>query len=233
MLFSQSTIFDGHFRQANNIFTVHYGDPQFMLKMPTPSEAPAPHHGSMDGDFRHTTWNSISMPFLMFLPRYNPFEGPLFGHLNYTKKSLPMTSEGGWLLNASLVDEWKELESALRAVMEVMHAELGDHAFAGMVPFAYPSRFGYTAGPQRSRQAMVSVAMRSRDAFLPLMVCITLMFVLLERVANEWWRARVVKALDCHPQWFCDLELSAVGDLRTEHVGAIINMTYSDLPGRR
>jgi hypothetical protein len=185
----------------------------------------------MDADFRHTTWNSESMPYLMFLPRFNPFYGPLFGRLNHDKRSLPMNSQAGWTLTDELIYEWQALESLLRIVM-LARQELGVHAYAGLTAFAWPRCFGYMAGPRRSHYAMASVALRLHDAFLPLMAATTLMLVLLDTFNDKSWRDHVMETTKVHPQWLADLESSAVGNPRTEHVSVIIDMTHSDLPQR-
>ncbi|KAJ7803549.1 hypothetical protein B0H13DRAFT_2388955 [Mycena leptocephala] len=180
-------LFDGHFRQGRKIFSIHYGDPSFVAKMPTPSEARPPSHGSLDGEFRHPTWNNVSMPYFMFLPRYNPFHGPLFRRLNYTNKSLPLTSNnGGWRLAPSVLDEWSQLESVMRSIIDAMHQILvnRDCDFAGAIYFGFPSQFGYKI-PRRNRQAALAVAMRSPDAFLPLMAFITMRLLLFEDFDDE------------------------------------------------
>ncbi|KAJ7702632.1 hypothetical protein B0H17DRAFT_1194524 [Mycena rosella] len=102
-----------------------------------------------------------------------------------------------------------------------------DTAYEGMIQFAWPAQFGYRV-PQRSREAAVAVTMRARNAFLPLMATITMMFVLFNRFADISWRIFVIESCWCHPQWFADLESSAVGNMKTERIGGIIDSRFPD-----
>ncbi|KAJ7044227.1 hypothetical protein C8F04DRAFT_1250174 [Mycena alexandri] len=225
--------FHGHLRQGNDIFTVYCGIEKFIRKIPTPAEAPSPIHTSMDGDYRHTTWISNQMPYLVFLPRSNPFQGSLFERLNVTMQNTSnpsplVTSNGEWSLVPALVRKWTELENALRSVLKAMYAEYPRAPFEGMLSVPFPSQFGYRNPPWRTREAAAIVVRHSRDAFLPFMATITMMFVLLDHHHRDNpWRLRVIKAAKVHPQWFADLESSAAGDKKAERVGGIIDLTLT------
>ncbi|KAJ6626386.1 hypothetical protein B0H10DRAFT_2211280 [Mycena sp. CBHHK59/15] len=82
--------FYGHMCQSQAIFGAHYGDPQFMLNIPEPVNTPSPHPASVDGEFLRPTWVSPTTPYLILLPHFNPFYGPLFKRLNYTKETIPV-----------------------------------------------------------------------------------------------------------------------------------------------
>lgn len=202
-----------------------------MRTLPTRTEAPSPINSSMDGDYRHLAWTDHKMPYLIFLPRYSPFHGPLFERLNYTAERLPLviSEKGGWCLEPILVAKWTSLENALRNVLHAMYQVYPGAPYEVMLPSPYPSRFGYNNPPWRNRRAAASVAMRSRDAFLPLMANITMMFVLLDWRGVVAWRERVMEATDAHPQWFADLESSAAGNMKTERVGGIIDLSFEIL----
>ena len=174
------------------------------------------------------------MPYIMFIPRYNPFAGPLFGRLDFKNKSVLLNPDGGWELDNHIIDGWIQLESALRSVCEAMRAELGDREFRAITYFIFPSQMGYRSGPRRSRGGALAIARRSRDSFLPLMAFITLQFLLLSQSHDQSWRDRIIHATQCHPQWFSDLESSVVGRLLdVERVGIIIDMTWHDLEPRQ
>ncbi|KAJ6627300.1 hypothetical protein B0H10DRAFT_1941425 [Mycena sp. CBHHK59/15] len=98
--------FYGHMRQGQAIFGVHYGDPQFMLNIPKPVNAPSPHPASVDGEFLRPTWVSPTMSYLILLPHFNPFYGPLFKCLNYTKETRPVqiSTCKGWKFGNSWHD---------------------------------------------------------------------------------------------------------------------------------
>lgn len=206
-----------------------------MSNMPKPKEAPSPTHNSMDGDYRHITWTSAKMPYLIFLPRFNPFHGPIFERLNVTtkqgpdssSKACPLVASGaGWCVDPALVTKWTELENALRSVLKAMYADYPGSLFEGMLSVPFPSQFGYRNPPWRTREQAAVVLRHSRDAFLPFMATIAMMFVLLDhRHRDDSWRFRVMNASKVHPQWFADLESSAAGDMNTERVGGIIDLT--------
>ncbi|KAJ7468824.1 hypothetical protein B0H11DRAFT_1920835 [Mycena galericulata] len=223
--------FNGHVRREKHIFTVHRGDPKFILDLPGPSEAPSPSHLSIDGDFRHTTWVSPHMPYLALLPRYNPFHGPLFGRLNYTAKTVPLgIRSAGWSLLPEIIQAWHQLEWALRSVLSAMRVRYRLLVSERMYPFfAWPSQYGYHLA-RCNRRAALAVALRARDAFLPIMAEITMMFLVLDRSGDSSWRTDVVNIARVEGQWLADLESSAVGDMETERIGGIIDLTLRDAP---
>ncbi|KAJ7755280.1 hypothetical protein DFH07DRAFT_773398 [Mycena maculata] len=223
--------FHGHVRQEKQIFTVYYGDPNFILNLPGPSEAPSPSHLSIDGDFRHTTWVSPHMPYLALLPRYNPFHGPLFGRLSYTAKTVPLgVRSSGWSLLPEIIQEWHQLEWALRSVLNAMRFRYRLLVSERMYPFfAWPSQYGYHL-PRRNHRAALAVALGARDAFLPIMAEITMMFLVLDRNGDSSWRTDVVNIAGVEGQWLAELESSAVGDMETERIGGIIDLTLRNAP---
>jgi hypothetical protein len=45
------------------------------------------------------------------------------------------------------------------------------------------------------------------------MATITMMFVVLDQGYDHSWRDKIIEASGVHPQWFADLQTSAVGDM--------------------
>ncbi|KAF7335604.1 hypothetical protein MVEN_02215000 [Mycena venus] len=228
----------GYLRQGNDIFTIYCGNRKFMSNIPAPKDAPSPSHTSMDGDYRHITWTSIEMPYLIFLPRSNPFHGSLFGRLNVTTQQRPnssnasplIASDVGWSADPALVTKWTELENALRSVLKAMYAEYPGSPFEGMLSVPFPSQFGYRNSPWPTREQAAVVLRHSRDAFLPFMATIAMMFVLLDHPhRDDSWRIRVMNASNVHPQWFADLESSAAGDMNIERVGGLLTACVGKL----
>ncbi|KAJ6626150.1 hypothetical protein B0H10DRAFT_1999218, partial [Mycena sp. CBHHK59/15] len=176
-----------HMCQSQAIFGVHYGDPQFMLNIPEPRKAPSPNPASMDWDSLNLTWISPTTPYLILLPYFNPFYGPLFKHLNYTEETLPVQISilRGWRITPGLIQEWTVLERTLRSILQAMYDCSPGAVSDVMVPFAYPRRFGYHL-MWHSRRTAVVIAMRSRNAFLPLMATLTMMMLVLSRSGNVW-----------------------------------------------
>jgi hypothetical protein len=221
------------------VFGVHFGDPRFLLGIPSPEEAAAPDgYNFQMRDFRRPLWVNPKFPYLVLLPRYNPFYGPLFSCLNVTKKNLPIEEvttvplgdkypRARWGLEQTLIDRWLHLESLLRLTLRTMMDFHGGRAAVGVYTFLNPISYRYTERNALSRSSAVDIALRSRDAFLPLMAKLTLMFILLDASDGDDWRDRLLRQTKLHWQWLVDLELSAVGDFTIDRMGGIINLTLS------
>ena len=243
--FQNLWFFDGFFRDSQGIFGVHYGDPDFLLDIPKPEEAPAPESPKFGrDDFHRPTWINPHHPYLLLLPRRNPFYGPIFSCLDVTPRSLPvertdrwfftgheleMASEERWGLQQSLVDRWLQLESILYLTLNKMiNFYVRDGLIAeGVYSFNLPTTHGYTQRNSYTRAQAVATAMRSRDAFLPLMSMITMMFILLDATDTGDWRAALQRATMMPWQWMDDLEASAAGNMDIERMGGIIDLTLT------
>ncbi|KAJ7163645.1 hypothetical protein C8R46DRAFT_1221064 [Mycena filopes] len=235
--FPDSRYFEGHVRIGKNIFGVHHGDPNFLLNLLSQPAAPSPAYNTLDAKFQQTAWMSEDSPQLLFVPRDNPFHGPLFGRLRLPPGGFPLEiKRTGWILNEVLQESWKDLEYALLHVLSAMmrahHLRLSE----GQIPHPPPRQYGYNC-VYRSSDAANAVAIRARNAFLPLMAEITMYFIALDALAplkavpgQNPWRDQVIEYSGVHPQWFADLENSAVGDMRTPRVGGILDFTHRDDP---
>ncbi|KAK7024096.1 hypothetical protein R3P38DRAFT_2531002, partial [Favolaschia claudopus] len=221
--------FHGHFRRGESIFTAHCANVDFLCSIPSPEHAPGPHHKSMDGDYRHISWISPHMLYLLFLPCQNPFHGPLFARLDVSghpqaqppTKTMRIGMEGSkrFAMKRPLAKSWSELENAMRAVLRAMLQQLPDFPYKGMLSVPYPSQFGFGSAYGNIPTATAAIR-NSRDAFLPLMAKIAMMFLLLDNhFGNNLWRERVIETSEVHPQWFADLEHSAAGDMGIERTG--------------
>ncbi|KAJ7429187.1 hypothetical protein B0H11DRAFT_2266688 [Mycena galericulata] len=236
-----SQCFDGHVQNSMGVFGVHYGEPRFLLDIPRPEKASAPDgYNFRPGDFRRPLWVNPKYPFLLLLPRFNPFYGPLFSCLNVAQKNLPIeevmivplgetSPQVRWGLQQTLIDRWLNLESLLRLTLRTMMDLHGGRAATGVYTFLFPICYRYTERSASSRFAAVDIALRSREAFLPLMAKITLMFILLDAHDRNDWRATLLARTKLHWQWLVDLEHSAVGDLNIDRMGGIIDLTLSKL----
>ncbi|KAF7372585.1 hypothetical protein MVEN_00121300 [Mycena venus] len=221
------------------VFGVHFGNPRFLLGIPSPEEAAAP-----DGykfqveDFRRPLWINPKFPYLVLLPRFNPFYGPLFSCLNVTGKNLPLEEvitiplgekepRVRWGLKQTFIDRWLHLESLLRLTLRRMTDLYGGPAAIGVYTFLNPISYRYTKRNASSRSSAIDIALCSRDAFLPMMAKITLMFILLDARDTGDWRARMLQQTKLHCQWLVDLEHSAVGDFTIDRMRGIIDLTRS------
>ncbi|KAJ7838319.1 hypothetical protein B0H14DRAFT_3700251 [Mycena olivaceomarginata] len=190
------------------------------------------------GDFRRPLWINPNFPYLVLLPRFNPFYGPIFSCLNVTNKNVPIEEVVSfalgekepryrWGLAQSLVDRWLHLESVLWLTLRTMIILYGGPAAEGVYPFLAPICYRYTERNASSFSNAVDIALRSRDAFLPLMAEITLMFILLDAKDHNDWRGRLQTSTKLHWQWIADLECSAVGDFSIDRLGGIIDLTLT------
>ncbi|KAF8200487.1 hypothetical protein K438DRAFT_653774 [Mycena galopus ATCC 62051] len=231
--------FDGHIENGQGVFGVHFGDPLFLLDIPHPKEATAPDgYNFRMGDFRRPLWINPIYPYLLLLPRSNPFYGPLFSCLNVTSKNVPIEEvvtmvvgekhpRHRWGLPQTLIDRWLHLESLLRLTLWSMMDLHGGRAAEGVYTFLNPIFYRYTERNASSPSNTIEIAMRSRDAFLPLMAHITLMFLVLDAHDPDDWRAKLHATTKLHWQWMAELEHSAVGDFSIDRLGGIIDLTQS------
>ena len=165
---------------------------------------------------------------MILIPKHKPFYYPLFDRLDIDYYNVPIHSPrpGAWCMDPKLVIEWVALERNLRAVAYAMLDLCGGilPRFFRFRPF--PKRYGYELQYSCPRHAKI-IATRSRDAFVPLMAAVTLMFLLLrdrESIVDGFqWRDKVIHKTNIHPQWLTALEDSAVGDLSLERIGGIVD----------
>ncbi|KAK7039837.1 hypothetical protein R3P38DRAFT_2514879 [Favolaschia claudopus] len=229
--------FDGFIKNKLGVFGAHYGDPNFLLDIPPPSEATAPDgYKFNDGDFRRPLWINPKFPYLVLLPRFSPFNGPLFSRLNVNEKTVPIvevTVPGSsfgqfnirWGLDQKVVDSWLYLESLLRLTLRTMMDLYGSRPGEAVYTFLSPISYCYTERNATSHSNAVKIALRSRDAFLPLMAEITVMFILLDARDTQDWRRRLMDRTKLTWQWIVDLEQSAVGNMHIDRLGGIMDLT--------
>ncbi|KAJ7739326.1 hypothetical protein B0H16DRAFT_1465284 [Mycena metata] len=232
--------FDGHILNSRGVFGVHYGNPSVLLDIPLPEEAPAPTVSNFrSSDFRRPSWINPNFPQLLLLPRSNPFYGPIFSCLNFNKKTvhtervetMPLGDTEPrvrWGLQQDLIDRWLHLESLLLLTLHYMTVLHGGSAAEGVYTFPTPIHYCYTERNANSPSDAIKVALNSRDAFLPLMAHLSLMFLLLEaKNTDDGWRQQLNRYTRLPWQWIGDLEASAVGDFTIERLGGIIDLTQS------
>ncbi|KAF7300377.1 hypothetical protein HMN09_00921000 [Mycena chlorophos] len=236
-----SSYFDGFVRNKLGIFAVHYGDPEMILNLPNPNEAsPPPASGLL--------WINPSQPYLVVLPRSTPFHGPIFSCLNVSEKHLPieavdLTSSAVDLpverqtrygLGKTLIKEWKRLEWVLRRTLDVL-VSFNDGFMAPGVSFTHlPFTHRYADRDAHTAEEAVRLAMEGRDAFLPLMAQVTMLWMILDAKFSHKWKPKLRQQTEIPWQWLDDLESSAVADMQTERVGGIVDLTSCrDNPNHR
>ncbi|KAJ7873747.1 hypothetical protein B0H13DRAFT_1894799, partial [Mycena leptocephala] len=166
----------GHARIGDAIYGVYNGNPHFLRNMPTYEDAPPPYHASMHGNFTSPTYASPATPYIMFIPSVHPWYGPLLNRLNYKRSGLPIIEfeHGRWGLASSLADDWWTLETNLRRVLNAM-MDIAKKRTKGMVPFGWPSRWGYL-NKFRTEQSARTAIVRAIRGFLPLIGSLSMYF---------------------------------------------------------
>ncbi|KAJ7057427.1 hypothetical protein C8F01DRAFT_332019 [Mycena amicta] len=234
--FPNVSFFDGHIRNHMGIFGVHYGDPDFLLNIPRPQDALPPpngYHKLKQGDLDHPLWLNHQFAYLCLLPRSNPFRGPIFECLDVKMWKLPIerclpsfhSEEERFGLAQATIDRWWRLESLLRMMLDKMTGFYTGEMPKGLTHFTYPLLYGYKQRNAYTEQQARKSAIRSRDAFLPLMARITLMYILLDATDSGDWRAALQRSTRLPWQWFDDMEASAVGNLNIDRMGGIFDLT--------
>ncbi|KAG6819796.1 hypothetical protein H0H93_008550 [Arthromyces matolae] len=215
-----------HFVVENQLFTRIQGDrsQDFPIQLP-PSEPHDPERRFKLDSLNRMSWILDEFPFLMAIPLENPFSGLLFDRLHYNGDRFVVPSKYGFKLRLNVLRAWEDLELNLRAVVYAM-AEICQTYLPKTFRFwAFPKRYGYTK-TYTSQAVAQSIAIQSRDSFIPLIATATFFLVLMETHAHpepgSTWRETVLKKTGIHHQWLSDLELSIAGDFKAKRVGGIM-----------
>ncbi|KAJ7771202.1 hypothetical protein B0H14DRAFT_3509151 [Mycena olivaceomarginata] len=143
----------GHYRIGEQINGVINGWPYFVLRTPSPKEHPpldftsrrVPH-------FNNPTYIDARSAYLMFIPKHDPWHGPLLGVLEYTWDSLPIEEH----TPRSLV--------FARSVISL----LGNRIPPDGCPWGSPFHFGFGI-TRKSEHNARAAAWNARRGFLPLL----------------------------------------------------------------
>ncbi|KAJ7820800.1 hypothetical protein B0H13DRAFT_2377713 [Mycena leptocephala] len=155
----------------------------------------------MHGNFTSPTYASPATPYIMFIPSVHPWYGPLLNRLNYKRSGLPIIEfeHGRWGLASSLADDWWTLETNLRRVLNAM-MDIAKKRTKGMVPFGWPSRWGYL-NKFRTEQSARTAIVRAIRGFLPLIGSLSMYFWYMELRGYLRDSAGEVLAVHDLPDW--------------------------------
>ncbi|KAJ6476785.1 hypothetical protein C8R47DRAFT_1075642, partial [Mycena vitilis] len=216
---------------GTDFYTVYKGRRQFLLHMPTFSQAaPLDNDNLVTANFVTPTYISNRLPYIMFIPASTPWYGPLLDRLNYpSMASLPIEKRpnGEWGLVKAVLEDWWQLEDNLTRVAHALTLNVRQRP-EELRPFARPYRVGYMTTRKTEREAR-RVIFKSIDGFLPVLGQIT-MFLLLQAEAarveegHEDWRSVVCARAKVHAAWFADLENSVAGDFSIPRIGGIFDL---------
>ncbi|KAK7017760.1 hypothetical protein R3P38DRAFT_2539783 [Favolaschia claudopus] len=167
----------GHYRIGQNFHTTYMGTREMILDTPSAKAAPCPTPWDRNPDFLTPTYMSARYPFHAFIPKHDPWQGPLLGCLSYSFRSLPIIQreDGTWSLHQDAIHLWQDLELCLRGVGREM-------LFLSTKPFPkegfewlVPHRFNYSAHYKTEKGARLA-AWRSKQKFLPLLGLVSMGF---------------------------------------------------------
>lgn len=185
---------------------------------------------TMPRDTQQLSWSYNAYPQLAFVPRENRFEGPIFQRLAYTFYNIPMERDGHlWRLSRSVQTQWERLETALIVIASF----LIEYSYAFMPldfsTFRLPSQYGCRAvGEERYAR---KIAMRCRDAFIPLMSLCSFAISLhlptqqTSNIGTPSWARLLIEKRGLHPEWVNSLRQSVVADFSPNtRVGVIVHV---------
>ncbi|KAJ7040531.1 hypothetical protein C8F04DRAFT_1253834 [Mycena alexandri] len=227
----------GHYCHKNeHVYSVHYGSAQTVLKTPLPHEA-LPINSSHDRvpRFRQLRYISLEFPYLLWIPKHNPFRVRGLEPLSYPRHRLPIIKyPEGWGLEENLSNVWKTLESNLRSVGKAM-MELGPQSKWRSIivsPWFFPGRFKFM-GKFKTEGAARLAAWYSIDNFLPLIgyVAFGLWCMATWDVEEAEqgrpepdWRTKVLEASGVDPA-VLDMFTEGLGEWeRTDRVGGLYHV---------
>ncbi|KAG6836524.1 hypothetical protein H0H93_007133 [Arthromyces matolae] len=218
-----------HFVIEEQLFTKIQGSLCRAIPSTLPSKiAHEPERGINLQSLLEINWVSQEFPFLMAVPIENPFSAPLFDRLDYSENHFPVVYDGkGFRLRHRTSREWEDLELNLRAVIYAMSEICLIHLPQNFRFWASPRRYGHTR-LHKSMGIAQSVALQSRNSFIPFIAAATFYLTLMNTQfthppIGSTWREAVLNRTGVHRQWLSELELSVAGDLCLERVGAIFD----------
>ncbi|KAJ7760135.1 hypothetical protein DFH07DRAFT_957784 [Mycena maculata] len=104
----------GQYLSDARVITVARGSRDVVLHTPNPTIAPPINEQKS----RMLRYMSAKHPYLVFVPKFEPWEGPLFDVLQYSWHELPITEreDGHWELNQAVAETWHNVAACLRVV---------------------------------------------------------------------------------------------------------------------
>ncbi|KAF7333829.1 hypothetical protein MVEN_02339800 [Mycena venus] len=167
----------GHYRAGDDLHTVFMGSRDVVLNTPPPQDARCPEPWDRNPDFSTPTYISPLYPYLVFIPKLNPWHGLLLGILDYTFHNLPIVQQedGMWSLDRAVVQEWSDFEDCLRGVGREM-LWLSSKPFPKHISSWFiPTRYKYILYYKTEKGARLA-AWRCRSKFLPLLGLVSMGF---------------------------------------------------------
>ena len=161
-----------------------------------------------EGSILH--WSMDAYPYLPYCLQSPRYSGPLLQRLSYRAGNLPVECvDNMWRLCPKVAHQWRSLETCLISATQII---LDSSDTLNLRWFRKPEEYLYRQQFD-TRQRMVGCAMRSRDAFLPLMA--TCSYVISHTpnfTASPPPWSDMLRAKGLHPEWVNMLETSQLAD---------------------
>ncbi|KAJ6550117.1 hypothetical protein B0H19DRAFT_1264980 [Mycena capillaripes] len=219
----------GHYSLNGQLYTVHSGSPDIVLRTPTPQEAPPIDQSTLIPFFRHPRYLLLNYVYLLFVPKHYAWRNELFKTLDRPRHKVPIIMDGdnGFCLHPDVAETWMDLENCLRALGMAM-IELAPQRWLAKVvsSWFFPARFKFLH-KFRTEQAARFAAWRSIENFLPLLGYVSMGLWCMHCWENQelargadrpdWW-LQVTQKSGIHPTFLDYVEGSVAGNWNEEHV---------------
>ena len=154
-------------------FIVNDGDIYTSPNSPTIPTLPHPRPLSVDtpdiSDFQKPRWAETRHPFLAYVPLSPRYDKPPFDRLRCFGKAFPVVrSMSNWQVAPAIVTQFETLENNLLFIADTLFRVGGALVHLDFSLVSLPTQYGYKREHKHKHGAEKS-ALRSRDAFLPLM----------------------------------------------------------------
>ena len=182
-------------------------------------------------DTQQLEWSFNGHPQLAFVPLRDRFEGPIFQRLAYTFQSLPIEQDRCtlWCLSPTVKNQWEDLEEKLLSIATFLIRRSFATLPVDFIVFRLPSQYGWHRSVREEQYAR-KIAMRCRDAFIPLISLCSFAISLHLTIQDtrfhiaQSWDTLLVEQLGVHPEWVNSLQQSIVADFSPNiRVGVIVH----------
>ncbi|KAJ7202613.1 hypothetical protein GGX14DRAFT_653847 [Mycena pura] len=219
----------GHYLSEGRVITVKHGSREVVLNTPTPLAVPPIETDSTSSKPRILRYTSLSYPYLLFVPKYDPWHGPLFDVLHYAWQDFPIVhrEDGDWELRPDVAETWQNLEDCLRTVGRVIMANVEMPAPNFSAHFS-PGLFRCYGRQYKTPHEARKAAWSTRTNFLPLVGLISMaLWYVEDRPDAPWWE-QVMEQTNVRPEWLDLLKISVAADWSIERIGGLYRVTAPD-----
>ncbi|KAJ7751073.1 hypothetical protein B0H16DRAFT_1887617 [Mycena metata] len=235
----------GHYSYKNELYSVHFGAPQVVLKTPSPTEAPPFESGTLIPNFLEPRYLTPRYAYMLFTLKYPPWRENFFSALDFSRAQLPIVQDddhpGRFKLETATQKDWLHLEISLRNVGFGIYSQISEMKYPRLGNVVTP--YGFSAVRYKFLQNFPTeasarfAAWRSKLNFLPLIAYVSMAFWIAEGY-DQWcqdnkvtaldWRAELLKGENAvQPAFLEILESTTMNNWRAERVGCLYQIPDS------